>query len=184
MSKVEISRENIVAILESKSPKTLTDVYRLLGAQGKKLSGSVAKKIRELVPGIEERLASNKASAETAMVERIPKGDGATNRISKKSKGVKKTSKTGQFPHSKDNPFRPNSNYALAFDVLASFPDGLPLATWRELYAKAAKKSLKLASFDTQVLLTAKDRPTSERHRSCRSGFYIERQCDHVTLKT
>lgn len=181
MSKMELSKEKIVEILESKSPKSLTEVYRHLG--GKKVSGSTAKTMRSLVEGIDERVANNKASAGTAKGERIPKGDGATNRISKKSKGVKKTSKTQKYPRSQVNPFRPNSSYALAYDVLAAYPDGLPLATWRELYAKAAMKPLKLAGFDTQVLLTAKDRSTSERHRSCRSGFYIEREGDHVTLK-
>lgn len=178
MSKLELSKEKIVEVLESKSPKSLTEVYRLLG--GKKLSGSTAKTMRSLVEGIDEWVANNKAVAPVKS-EQAPKSDKEKFRTSKKS--GKKTAKV-DFSRHISNPFRTNSNYALAYDVLAAYPEGLPLATWRELYAKAAKKSLKLASFDTQVLLTAKDRPTSERHRSCRSGFYIERQCDHVTLKT
>lgn len=176
MSKVEITRERIAEILESQKPKSLTEVYRLLGGQGK-LSGSLAGKIRNHVPDIEKVVAGNKAGA--AQADGKPE---ATIRTSKTSKGAKKTAKA-TYPRCDKNPFREGSNYALAFDILAANKDGLPLAEWRERYAKAARKSLKLASYDIQVLLTAKETPTGERHRSCRSGFYIERQCDHVTLK-
>ena len=182
---LKLSKESLILILETRSPKSLTEAYRLLGGEGK-LSGTTAKRMRELVPGIDEWVDNNKARASG---ERQAKDDGEpqekkpTLPTSRKSKPAKKTSKVGQYTHVQGNPFRPQSNYALAYDILASFPDGLPLAEWRELYAKAAGKPLKLAGFDTQVLLTAKDRPTSERHRSCRSGFFIERQCDHVTLK-
>ena len=64
MSKLELSKEKIVEVLESKSPKSLTEVYRHLGGQGK-LSGSTAKKMRSLVEGIDEWVANNKASAPT-----------------------------------------------------------------------------------------------------------------------
>ena len=176
MSGIELSKEKIVEVLESKSPKSLTEIYRHLGGEGK-LSGSVAGKIRNLVPDIEKVVAGNKAGA--AQADGKPE---ATIRTSKTSKGAKKTAKA-TYPRCDKNPFREGSNYALAFDILAANKDGLPLAEWRERYAKAARKSLKLASYDIQVLLTAKETPTGERHRSCRSGFYIERQCDHVTLK-
>ena len=182
MPKIELSKENIVAILESKHPQSLTEVYRHLGGQGK-LSGSVAKKMRLLVEGIDNWVANNKGDAGSVKAEGESKGNKATVQKSGKPKSVKKASKPNKYPRIQANPFRTNSNYALAYDVLAAYPDGLPLATWRELYAKAAGKSLKLACYDIQVLLTAKDTPNGERHRSCRSGFYIERQCDHVTLK-
>ena len=175
MPKVEVSREKIVEVLESKSPKSLTEVYRHLGGVGK-LSGSTGKQMRSLVPDIEKVVAGNRAGE--------GKGEPKeTLRTSGKSKKPGKKASKATYPHCDKNPFREGSNYALAFDVLASFPDGLPLADWRERYAKAAKKSLKLASYDIQVLLTAKDSPTGERHRSCRDGFYIEREGDHVTLK-
>lgn len=176
MPKVEISYQKIIIALETRSPKSLTEVYRILGGAGK-LSGSTAKKMRELVPGIEERLASNKAGE--GMEEEKPQP--TLPKSGKSGKGAKKNFKA-TYPRCDKNPFREGSNYALAFDVLASFPEGLPLAEWRERYAKAARKPLKLASYDIQVLLTAKDTPTGERHKSCRDGFYIERQCDHVRI--
>ena len=177
MPKVEITREKIVEVLESKSPKSLTEVYRHLGGVGK-LSGSTGKLMRTLVPNIEKVVAGNRAGEGKA--EGNPE---AILRTSGKSKNSGKKTHKAMYPHCDKNPFRERSNYALAFDVLAAYPDGLPLAEWRERYAKAARKSLKLASYDIQVLLTAKGSPTSERHRSCRDGFYIERETDHVTLK-
>ena len=177
MPKVEISQQKIIIALESRSPKSLTEVYHILGGAGK-LSGSVAKKMRELVPGIEETLASNKAGemkAEEKPPATIPKSG-------KSEKATKKNSKA-KYVRCDKNPFREGSNYSLAFDILASSKDGLPLAEWRERYAKAARKPLKLASYDIQVLLTAKESPTGERHRSCRDGFYIEREGDHVRIR-
>ena len=187
MPKVEVSREKIVEILESKSPKSLTEVYRHLGGVGK-LSGSVAGKMRTLVPDIEKVVAGNRAGegakGEGAAKKGEPKGRGETTlRTSGKSKKTAKRASKATYPHCDMNPFREGSNYSLAFDILAASKDGLPLADWRERYAKAARKPLKLAVYDIQVLLTAKESPTGERHRSCRDGFYIEREGDHVTLK-
>lgn len=179
---LKLSKESLILILEAHSPQSLTEAFRLLGGTGK-LSGSTAKRMRTLVPGLDEWVARNKANAGKAKGEGKPQEGKAKFRTSKTSKGAKKVAGISKYPHSASNPFREGSNYALAFDVLASFPEGLPLAEWRERYAKAAKKSLKLASYDIQVLLTAKNSPTGERHRSCRDGFFIERQCDHVTLK-
>ena len=176
MPKVEINQQKIIIALESRSPKSLTEVYRILG--GKKLSGSVAKKMRDLVPGIEERLASNKAGE----IKTEEKPQPTLPKSGKSGKGAKKNFKA-TYPRCDKNPFREGSNYALAFDILASFPEGLPLAEWRERYAKAVRKPLKLASYDIQVLLTAKDSPTGERHKSCRDGFYIEREGDHVRIR-
>lgn len=176
MSKIDISPQKIIIALESQSPKSLTEVYRILGGTGK-LSGTLAAKIRAAVPFIEKTLASNKAGemkAEEKPPATIPKSG-------KSEKATKKNSKA-KYVRCDKNPFREGSNYSLAFDILASSKDGLSLAEWRERYAKVARKPLKLAGFDTQVLLTAKDTPTGERHRSCRDGFYIEREGDHVRI--
>lgn len=177
MPKIELNQQKIIIALESRSPKSLTEVYRILGGAGK-LSGSVAKKMRSLVPGIEETLASNKAG-EMKADEKPP----ATIPKSGKSEKTTKKNSKAKYARCEKNPFREGSNYSLAFDILASSKDGFSLAEWRERYAKAARKPLKLAGFDTQVLLTAKDTLTGERHRSCRDGFYIEREGDHVRIR-
>ena len=176
MPKIELNQQKIIIALETRSPKSLTEVYRILGGAGK-LSGSIAQKMRALVPGIEERLASNKAGEG----ETDEKPQATIPKSGKTGKGAKTISKA-KYARCDKNPFREGSNYSLAFDILASSKDGLSLAEWRERYAKVARKPLKLAGFDTQVLLTAKDTPTGERHRSCRDGFYIEREGDHVRI--
>ena len=176
---LKLSKESLTLVLEAHSPKSLTEAYLLLGGGGK-LSGTTAKRMRELVPGIDEWVDNNKAKASESNAEGGTKESKPTSSTSEKTK---KPAKAGKYPHGDANPFRDGSNYALAFDVLASFPGGLPLAEWRERYAMAAKKPLKLASYDIQVLLTAKNTPTGERHRSCRDGFFIEREGDHVALK-
>ena len=78
MPKVEITREKIVEVLESKSPKSLTDIYRHLGGAGK-LSGSTAGKIRNLVPDIEKVMADNKANILNAQA--TAHGDGSATSI-------------------------------------------------------------------------------------------------------
>ena len=87
MSGIELSKEKIVEVLESKSPKSLTEIYRLRGGSGK-LSGSLAGKIRNLVPDIGKVVAGNKAKA-------MPQEGKANFRTSKTSKSAKKTAKAG-----------------------------------------------------------------------------------------
>ena len=178
MSKVELSPQKIIVALESRSPKSLSELFRILG--GHKLSGKIARQIRLAVPGIEKILAENKGKSEKAEGEEVSAKSKTAQKADKKpAKAPKKSS----VPRNRANPFREGSNYSLAFDILAASKEGLSLAEWRERYAKAARKPLKLAGFDTQVLLTAKDTPTGERHRSCRDGFYIEREGDHVRIR-
>lgn len=177
MPKVEINQQKIIIALESRAPKSLAEVYRILG--GGKLSGAEANRIRQACPGIEQVLAQNKAAGTLKAEEKSP----ATIPKSGKSEKTAKKNSKAKYARCDKNPFREGSNYSLAFDILASSKDGLSLAEWRERYAKAARKPLKLAGFDTQVLLTAKYTPTSERHRSCRDGFFIEREGDHVRIR-
>ena len=122
MSKMELSRECIEEILESKKPVSLTEVYRHLGGVGK-LSGSTAGKIRNLFPDIEKVVAGNRAGA--AQADGKPE---ATLRTSGKSKTPGKKASKVTYPHCDKNPFREGSNYSLAFDILAASKDGLP---WR-----------------------------------------------------
>ena len=115
MSNAQITRESLILIFEAKSPQSLTEAYRLLGGKGN-LSGSTAKRMRTLVPGLDEWVARNKAEAGKAegkaKVGAEPKGNQPTLRTSGKSKATKKPAKTSaksKVPRHKDNPFRPGS---------------------------------------------------------------------------
>ena len=101
MPKVEVSREKIVEVLESRNPKSLTEIYRHLGGVGK-LSGSIAKKMRTLVPDIEKVVAGNRVGA--------GKGEPKeTLRTSGKSKKPGKKTPKATYPHCDKNPFREGS---------------------------------------------------------------------------
>lgn len=159
---MKTTQVTVEVILESigKGAKSLTDVSRHLGHKGS-ISGKLAKQIRTLVPDIAERL---KANARQKVV--APKANKPA-----KAKGG------GKYPRHSSNPFRDGSSYALAFDILASHPKGVARQELTKEYAKASKKPLKNASFDIAVLLSPKsDKPTSERHKSCREGYGLKRE--------
>jgi hypothetical protein len=113
----------------------------------------------------------------------------ATKLTKKKAKaGAKKPTpkKNGKpmYPRAEGNPFRENSSYSVAYDILAKHKEGLPRQRLAELLAKATGKNPKRAGFDAAVLLSAKDSVNGPRHRSCRPGFYVERENDFVKLRT
>ena len=174
MPKVEITRERIAEILESQKPKSLTEVYRLLGGQGK-LSGSLAGKIRNLVPDIEKAVAGNKAGA--AQVDGKPE---ATLRTSKTSKADKKTAKTvakSKVPRHPKNPFRPGG-YATLLDLIAAAgPKGIGREDLLKDYCKATGKDDQHARFDLAVINSARE-DSDKRHRSAADGFTILKEGD------
>lgn len=158
-----ITAEAVLKVLEQ-HPKSISQVYRLLGHAGS-IPGSTAKRIRELVPDIDERLKSNKGTQPVAIEK------------SGKKAAIKK------FPRSPSNPFREGSGYGLAYDILAAHKDGISKEKLIEVYAKASRKNLKRAGYDVAVLLSARTSKTSERHRSCADGFWIERENSFLRLR-
>ena len=98
-------------------------------------------------------------------------------------KTLAKKARKAMFPRSATNPFRAGSSYGTCYDILAKHQDGLSRKKLIELFAKATGKSEKRAGFDAAVLLSAKD-SSGERHRSCREGFWIQRENDHLVLRT
>ena len=183
MSKIELSKEKIIEILESKKPKSLTEIYRHLGGQGK-LSGSTAKQMRSLVEGIDNWVANNKASAGSVKSEENPK---PTLQKSGKSKGSKKTAKASKKPskvprHPK-NPFREGSGYGLILDQIADAGSkGIGKEDLLKAYCKATGKDIVHAKYDLAVINSASE--TSERrHRSCADGFTIIKTVDNYRIR-
>ena len=179
MSKMELSKEKIVEILESKSPKSLTEVYRLLGG-GNKLSGSTAKKLRETSPGIDAILAGNKAG--TAKSERLV----VTPKEKRVQKAVKKTAKSlakTNIPRHSKNPFREGSSYGLLVDLIASAGSrGIGKPDLIRAFSKASGKDEIHARYDLAVILSAST-DSEKKHRSCRDGFSILREGDHLQIR-
>jgi hypothetical protein len=168
MSKVEISREKIIEILESKSPKTLTEVYRLLGARGIKLSGSVAGKMRSLVSDIEERLAKNKAG-DPVKPEPVAKPG--------KPK-VRKPEETASTP------YRKGSAYSKVYQILMEHPDGISRADLIREAARRCKKPANRSAFDVAVVVSPRESCTGPRHRSARDFYYVEVEGSCFKLRT
>ena len=175
MSKLELSKEKIVEVLESKKPKSLTEIYRHLGGEGK-LSGSLAGKIRNLVPDIEKVVAGNKAGE--AQADGKPE---ATIRTSKTSKPAKKTAKAGaksKVPRAVQNPFRPGSGYGLLLDLIANAGEkGIGKPDLIKAYCKISGKDEQHAKYDLAVVNSASE-TSDKRHRSCADGFTILKEGD------
>lgn len=175
--------------------KSLTEVAHALGRKGS-ISGHLAWQIKKLVPDIMNRLKTNAEIAKlpTPPISSKPltKGSAKAVKSAKKSKDGKDTKAAKPVPKAMlkskyrrhpANPFREGSGYGLAFDVLASHKDGIVRADLVKAYSTASRKPLKRASFDIAVLLSPKsEKPTSERHRSCREGYGIRKENSHITL--
>jgi len=108
--------------------------------------------------------------------------------VSAKSKVVKKpaikTSVT-KYPRHDRNPFRAGSSYGACFDILATpefLTNGIHKHKLAELLAELTHKKLRNAKYDTAVVCSASESLTGRRHRSCKSGFWVRRNNDHVQL--
>ena len=172
MSGIELSKEKIVEVLESKSPKSLTEIYRLLGGSGK-LSGTVAKKMRTLVEGVDNWVANNKAVAPTK-TDPAPKSDKGKLRTSKKL-GTKPATKVPRHPN---NPFREGSGYGLLLDIIASAGEkGIGKPDLLNTYCKISGKDEQHARYDLAVINSARE-DSEKRHRSCADSFTILKEGD------
>ena len=175
MSKVELSPQKIIIALESRSPKSLTEVYRILGGTGK-LSGTLAAKIRAAVPGIEKILAENKGKTEKV------EGSVEPPKSKPAQKADKKPAKSAVSRHPK-NPFRDGSSYGLLLDLIsAAGSKGIGKETLLAEFCRISGKDLQHAKYDLAVINSASE--TSERrHRSCADGFTILKETDNYRIR-
>lgn len=171
MSKIEITADAINKALADGKPTSLTGLWKAI--TGKKISvpGSIASKMRELVPDIMDRLTANKPE-ETSGAKQKPK----------QAKQTKKTPVKSKVPRHPKNPFREGA-YGLLVDLLAQAGDkGISRDELLKDFCRITNKPIQNAKYDLQVILSAST--DSERlHRSCREGFSILRQGTHYTLR-
>jgi len=115
----------------------------------------------------------------------------STKKIAKKSTKVqvkepKKSAKvtpSSKYQRHEKNPFRPNSSYATAFDLLASKKSGIRRDEAVKLLAEATGKDEKHAAYDLAVLLSAKESTTGPRHKSCKEGFWVMKENEFLLLR-
>jgi len=193
-AKVELTAEAVGKAIEEKRPGSMTQLAHLLGYKGS-VSGTLTRKLRQLIPGIDALLKADTIQAATHVTTEAPRakprGKAGKPVLKNKGKAGKSVGKTGKWHRHPANPFREGSAYGQAFDILAAHRDGLSRSRLVELLARSAGKSQKLAAFDVQVLCSARAlRPEEEglnpfespRNRSARFGYWVAREGDVVRL--
>ena len=176
MSKIDISQQKIIVALESRAPKSLSELYRILGGTGK-LSGKIARQIRLAVPGIEKILAENKGK--TAKAE----GSGELPKSHKAEKKPAKAPKKCPVPRHPKNPFREGSGYGLLVDLIAAADSkGIGKEDLLKAYCKATGKDLTHAKYDLAVINSARE-DSEKRHRSCADSFTILKEGDNFRIR-
>ena len=174
---VKLSKEALIVVLETKSPKSLTEAYRLLGGEGK-LSGSTAKRMRSLVASIDDWVDNNKAKAEGESVADTQKAKPASKSAKKPAKAPQKS----VVPRHPKNPFRPGG-YATLVDLIANAGSkGIGREDLLTAFCKATGKDLQHAKYDLAVINSARE-DSDKRHRSCADGFTILKEGDNYRIR-
>ena len=163
MAKIELTKENIIEA--SKTASSLTGIWKALGGKGS-IPGSTAKKMRELVSDIQDRLARKDVKTPGA----------------KPKAGPKATTKHPVPRHPK-NPFRPGSSYGLLVDLIAqSGSKGIGRDELIKSFCKLTGKDDIHAKYDLAVINSASE-DAKARHRSCRDGFTVILTVDNYRVK-
>lgn len=189
-AKTGLTAEAVRKAIHEGKPSSMTKLAHMLGHKGS-VSGTLTKKLRALVPGIDELLTANP-----------PANGGKTTSKAKAAKVATKTAKApaqqnrakscgakgGKYVRDPRNPFREGSSYGTVFDILASYPNGIEKEMLVRLVAAETGKTLVRAGYDCQVVLSARpnddglNNNDSPRNRSCRPGYWVKRENGHVQL--
>ena len=188
-----ITADGILKAIE-KGAKSLTGVAKLLGY--KSGSSATLKKITQMVPDIEARLAINTPAKDSPKVvanEAKPKAVKAGKKTAKvvpadKKPSEKKTAGKSEYVipdccpyrHAAGNP----SGYSLVFSILFAFKDtGISKKDLVAKYMAWSGKPEKNANFDTHVVASPRQDGTAHRSASKAADVYwVERENDFYRL--
>jgi len=177
-------KEKVRLVLEKKYPASLNELGRLIGY--KKISGSTVKRIKTLLPGIEKLLKGNRTIQD--LESPAKKSTTPTNIVKKPAvkstkSPIKKAVKKSNYPQNPKNPFRLGSSYGKCWQLLYKHINGgIHKSKLIKALAEATGKSEERAYYDAMVLLSARDSNSGKRHRSCKEGFWVKKENDHVVL--
>lgn len=178
MSKIQIDAESISKALADGKPTSLTGLWKAITGKKTSVPGSVASKIREMVPDIMDRLTANKPEGTSASMQKT-KPARQDKKPTPKSTGFKST----KFPRHEKNPFRPGSGYGLLTDIITSAgSNGIAKDEVIKAYCKITGKDETHARYDLAVILSAST-DSERKHRSCRDGFSVLREGDNLRIK-
>jgi len=160
----------------------------------KKMKKSVVNKVNKVNKVAKSKKVNSKPAkkavkaSKVANVSKVSKVSNVSKAI-KDIKAVKKPAITNNSPFKKmnypkhpKNPFRIGSAYSCCFNILASFKQGINRKDLVKLVSKEIMKDERHSYYDTQVILSAKESNSGPRHRSCKEGFWIKKDNDHITL--
>lgn len=171
MKSIELSPESIESALAQGNPSSLTAVWKLLGGAGS-VPGSSAKRMRELVPGLAERLAANKPAKQ------------AKPATAAKPKAAPRKPKAAPKADGEQTPYRSGSAYSKVYLILQAHPQGITRSELIRLSAKKCGKSVIRSSYDVAVVISPSESLDGPRHRSARPGYWVERENQFCRLRT
>lgn len=179
MSKAKaVNAEIITKAIQDGKLSSLTQVSKALGLGTGAVSGSVAKRIRALLPNVADLIASNKPAtpAKDASAVADAKPPIAKTAVKKptaiKEPTPKKPSKSA-YPIPDCVPFRPSSAYAKAWAILYAHREkGISKPDLIEKYRAWTGKPQKNAEFDCHVVTSPKEDGCAHRSASRASGIY------------
>jgi len=194
-TKTELTKEVVLQSIE-KGSTSISGIWKSLG-NTTNISSSTVKKIKTMLPDIQDRLNANKnkptdktglphepsipaAPVNDTVVSAKPTK--ATTAVKPKQPKEPKPTRKSKYPRHPKNPYRIGSNYGLAFDVLATHPKGIGRDELINLIRKENGKDVKHTLYDLSVVLSAKESPTGPRHRSAKDGYFVEKQYHHYKL--
>lgn len=156
-------KDKIKAVLEKHYPTSLNELGRLMGYG--KISGSLTKRIRTLLPKLPEYLEKNEA---IRALDNKPKT--SAKKSVKKATKSRPSNKSNVPDRCEFNGYRPGSNYALCFDCLyeMGYKKTVSRRDLLKRYAELSGKDLKRASFDLAVILSVRE--DGRFHRSADSS--------------
>lgn len=170
--------------------KSLTGVAKLLGY--KSGSSATLKKIIQVVPDIEDRLAinvpakdiPNKDAPKVVASKAKPKaGKKLVKAVPEKKPAVKKTA-SNEYPMPECVPYRASSGYALAWSILFAHREkGISKADLLSAYKKVSGKPDANCGYDIHVVVSPREDGSCHRSAGKASQTYwVEKQNDWYRL--
>ena len=170
----EVKKSDVSKILTETKPESLTQISRALGFKGN-ISGALSKRIKYWYPAIQFQLDENAGKTNKAHAGKKPVKSVAT------SKPVKKTN----IPRYESNPYRPGSNYSVAYDVLMKM--GLQQPVYRKdllaAYVRASGIPEKNAMFNFAVVLSPTEDGRFHKSAERPSRTYFVRRLENSMVQ-
>lgn len=190
--KVTITADAILKALEQ-GAKSLTGLAKLIGY--KSGSSSVLKKLIQVVPDIEARLAINAPAKDSPIKDNASE---AKPKLVKAGKVGKKTAKVpadkkpaekksmgkAEYPMPECVPYRASSGYAMVWAILYAHREkGISKADLISAYKKMSQKADANCGYDVHVVISPREDGSCHRSAGKASqSYWVEREGDFLKL--